>query len=396
MSLSSKISSNIDRGTPKSRLARRVLVISTMICFVVIVVSISIERGFRSTIKNKAEDLLGAAIVVPSNPWGDSGVLTEDYDSSLVAEFSDVDGVERVFAVLDGGAVAQKGAVNCGVALHGVDPSAFGDNLAPILTAGSPLLHKDSANVIISSTLATLLGLDVGANLSLVNLDYGMPFRHNFKIGGIYSTSMGEIEKSLVFLPIGYVRYLTGADSTTVAGYEITGEYDIEQMVDLALENMMRVETLEDRVGELFDWFAMLEGNVMLVLLIMIVVAMVNIISSTLIIIIENSQRISLLRAMGMRVRVLQWIFLRRTLLVVCRGALMGVVVGYVIVFLQYKFGFVELDEVSYFVKTLPVDFAVWNVFAVFLLSLSLVVFVVWVITRQLSRMEITKGLKYE
>lgn len=396
MSLNSTISSNIDHGTPKSRLARRVLILSTLICFVVVVVSISIERGFRSTIKNKAENLLGSALVVPNNPWGDSGVLTVDYDSVLVTELMTVDGVERVFAVLDAGAVAQKGTSASGVVLHGVDSEAFGDNLAPIIVSGSARLHKDSSNVLISSTLATALGVAVGNNLSFISLNYGLPLRHNFRIGGIYSTFMGEIEKPLVFLPIGFVRSFVGADLTTIGGYQIAGQYNVEQMDGVAFENLMRAQALEDRIGELFDWFAMLQGNVMLVLIIMIVVALVNIVSSALIIILENRQRISLLRALGMRVSVLQWIFLRRTLSIVFRGALMGVVVGYIVIFVQYEFGIVELDELSYFVKTLPVDFAVWSVFAVFLLSLSLVAIVVWLITRQISRMEITKGLKYE
>ncbi|MEG0815669.1 MAG: FtsX-like permease family protein [Mucinivorans sp.] len=397
MSVERLISKNLDRQTAKSRAARRVGLIGTALCFSVMVVAIATERGFNQTIENRIKILLSDFRAVPNDTWiGTSSVaeLDTEFENQALA----IKGVERVFATLDEPAVAQNpdGSVH-GIMLRGVDPQSFSKALNQLIIEGKVDALGQENTVVISSTLAQASRRKVGQTIDIVSVAGTTPHKKSVTIGAIYSTSIGDMERGMIFCSLDFVRGFTGIDSTDISAYEIAGSgIDRDALDELAAEYSMRTISLTERAGEIFDWLAMLQGNVLLVLIIMLAVALINVASSALIIILESTQKIALLGALGVRQKMMQRIFLRRTMWIVVRGAIYGVSIGLLIVILQNTLQIVKLDPVNYFVDVLPMRFAVGEIAVVVAIVFVAVALTVWAATRTVSRIEIASGLKFE
>lgn len=397
MSFRKSISKNLDNGTAKSRAARRVVIISTALCFAIITISISIEKGFRESVKTRAAVIMGSANVVGNNIWGDAqGASMIDMDSIFMSDLSRVGGVRAVYATLRVPVVLKSGAQAQGVMIKGLS-GGLPDDMANILVQGDrDALQGDQAKIVISQTLAHRLNCKVGDMVDILNFQDDLPSQKSFEIGAVYSTLMPEIEEPMILASLRDVQLLVDEHPLTIGSYELLGEPDMDSLSALAAENSMSVVRLKEQAAELFDWLGMLQSNVLLIMIIMIVVALINVISSSLIIILESTEKISLLRALGMRIGDLQRIFLRRTIRTVAIGAVYGAIVGYLIIVLQHKFELIRLDPESYFVEILPMDLSFVDIFGVFLLSLFIVALVGWGVTRIIGKMEIAQGLKYE
>lgn len=397
MSLEKLISRNIDRQTVKSRTARRVALIGTAMCFAVMVLAICTQRGFNHAIAERMSLLLADYRLTEAESWLMEQSSAMVVDEEFIAQAATTKGVEHIYPTLELASILQSDQSNQGVIIRGVDPLMFGTTIEQLITSKSDEVLLDENNVIISQTLARAANLVVGDNVSLVILSDNYPRKKNVKIGAIFSTSVGDIEKPMVFCSLNFAQELAMADSSAIiSAYEIHGSINPLAVEDLASQYGLQVASLEERVGELFDWLDVLNGNMVLVLIIMLIVAMINIASSSLIIILESTKKIALLSALGMTQSRLQRIFLRHTMSLVVRGAIYGVSIGLMITAAQDIFGIVKLDPTNYFVEVLPMYIAVVDIVAVLLIAFAFVFFVVWGSTRLVSRTEVASGLKFE
>lgn len=396
MSIERLISRNLDRQTAKSRAARHVALIGTTLSFAIMVIAIATQGGFSQTIEHRIQILLADAHLVPRESWiGSNSTIEYDEEFSMAAQ--QTKGIDGVDAILDLPMVAHSptGAVN-GVLMHGVDPLTT-TGIHELITQGSPNALQEEKTIIISKTLAQNLGRQVGQTIDIIALDEQMPRKTTLTIGAIYSSAMGELEGPMVFCSIDYLRHFAGLDSTSITAYEIRGGgVATEEFDELAAEYSLSVVTTQDRAREFFDWLAMLQANVLLVLIIMLAVALINVTSSALIIILESTQKIALLSALGVRKRSLQRIFLRRTMWIVTQGALYGVAIGVVIVALENWLHIVKLNPDNYFVEWLPMHFATIEITSVVAIVFGVVALTVWAATHTVSRIEIASGLKFE
>lgn len=396
MSLEKLISKNIDRQTAKSRTARRVALIGTAVCFAVMVVAICTQRGFNHAIESRMSLLLSDYRLTESESWLIEQSATMSLDNDFLAQAAATKGIERVYPTLELASVFQSGAVSQGVIIRGVDPQTFGSTIEELITSKTDSAMLDGNSIMISSTLAdaTNLAIDDLASLVIVSDDY--PRKVSVKIGAIFSTSIGETEKPLIFASLDFTRKFAMSDSLAISAYEIHGSIAPQAMEELSSEYGLQAQSLEQRAGELFDWLDVLSGNMLLVLIIMLIVAMINIASSSLIIILESTQKIAILSALGMSQIALQRIFLRHTMSLVVRGAAYGVSAGLLIAAGQSVFQIIKLDPASYFVDVLPMYIALGDIACVLAIAFVFVFFVVWGSTRMVSRTEVASGLKFE
>lgn len=401
MSIERLISQKHGGQTAKSRAARRVALIGTTLCFAVMVVSISVERGFRSAIENRMQTLLSDFRLVDNNAWlSDTSPLV--FDDEFASDVSHLNGVRRVMETYEAAAVAQNPDTgeNCGAMLRGVDFDKMGVDFAKLITSGT-LMSANEQNtqdpqVIVSATFSREAAISVGQAIDLIIINDTMPRKARATVAAIFDTSLPDIERPMIFAPIDFVRHFAAADAVAITAYEVSGAVDATELEELAAQYSLRTISLDERAGELFDWLGMLQSNVLLVLIIMLAVALINVAGSALIIILESTQTIALLGALGMRRGSLQRIFFRRTASIINRGALYGVLAGVVIIVVQNTFGIVTLDPANYFVEVLPLTFAPIEILSTIAAALAAVYGVVWLSTRIVSRIEIAKGLKFE
>ncbi len=276
-----------------------------------------------------------------------------------------------------------------GAILKGIGPDAKQEFIAMNLQEGKLFIPgKDSANdsVVISRSLSKLLKIKRGEALRMyfIGGNESAPRGRKFIVGGIYETGLEEFDKLLVLGDIRQIRKLNGWEDDETGGYEIYLEnFDDMQQVSTNLYNYtgidLNVTTVKDKYPQLFDWLNVQDVNVFVILVMMTLVSAIAMISVLLVLILEHTRTIGVLRAMGARKRDIRRIFLLQSLKISLKGLLWGNAIGLIMVAIQYQWRLVGLPQESYYVSYVPVwiDLTTWlvlNAATLFICTLFMVI----------------------
>jgi lipoprotein-releasing system permease protein len=258
-----------------------------------------------------------------------------------------------------------QGAIAKGVGSD-FDWSFFEDNLVE----GERFSVSDSARtnqVMISKYFADLLKLKTGDRFAMYFID-DQPRGRSFTVSGIYRTSLMEFDKQFILVDIGHLQSLNSWDSNQVSGFEIL-IYDYEALDQVSSEvfniagtgfnedgSKLRVINVRERYPQIFDWLGLIDKNVWVLLGLMLVVSVFNMISGLLIIILDRTTMIGILKALGMNNHGIRSIFLYQSLYLMIKGLFWGNLAGAGLCFLQYYFKFLKLNPESYFLDYVPVN----------------------------------------
>ncbi|MFR9644048.1 MAG: FtsX-like permease family protein, partial [Rikenellaceae bacterium] len=269
--------------------------------------------------------------------------------------------------------------------------------------------EKSSRNTIVSKELASELGLEVGGRLELLMADDDGSLRRDlYRIAAIYTAGGGAAEKGVVLTDIRNVQRLNGWGESQISGYEISLS-NRDKSVEIA--DQINIEILYNENEELdqsaayaierlypsiFDWLAALDMNGVVIISIMMVVAIFNIITALLILVLERVQMIGVLKALGMNNSSLRQVFLLRALSITFWGLIWGNGVGIALSLLQRHFEVVKLDETGYLLDTVPIELGVgW----ITLLNIGVIVAIIIVVsvpTRIVGSIEPHKAIKFQ
>jgi len=249
-----------------------------------------------------------------------------------------------------------------GIVLKGIDSSFNIAMFQPDLINGRFLNLSSSEvsnEIIISTKLAQKLQLTIGKNLHVYFVQ-DPPMHRSFTIAGFYKTGMPEYDNKMALVDLRHVQKLNGWDSSQVGAIElfIRDYKDIDQLGVWANETVgydMRAETIKQLYPEIFEWVALFDTNVLVLLLITIIVSAVTMLSTFFIIMLEQTKKIGLLKALGMSSQQIVAIFV----MVATRILLIGMGIGNFIVlmacFLQQHYKFIKLNSDIYYVDHIPV-----------------------------------------
>ncbi|MDL2322538.1 ABC transporter permease [Bacteroidales bacterium OttesenSCG-928-A17] len=224
-----------------------------------------------------------------------------------------------------------------------------------------------STHVLVSQKIADKLGLKLGD--SFVTYFIQEPVRlRRFTITGIYQTNVAEYDKLFVFSDIKQIKRLEQWEDDMVSGLELLVK-DFEKLDETAFELYFDMQGKQDRLGNslyvqsikhlnpaIFGWLDVLDMNVIIILILVMAVAGFSMISSLLIIILEQVQMIGILKTMGQNNTSIRKIFLYIAAFIIGKGLLWGNVISLAICFIQRYFGILKLDPGIYYVSEVPVD----------------------------------------
>lgn len=367
-------------GAPgrKGGIMLRVATLCVAVSVAVMLVALGVVNGFRGTISDKVAGF--AADIWVAAAGGGSAYETRpvEVDSSLIAGMAEVEGVARIqrFATRTG--VIRGEETIQGIALRGVAPESDTMFLHAQLVAGRIPVYVDSVRsreAVISRALCDRLGLRLGDRFEALFMGDGGTRRDRFRVAAIYDSGMEEFDRTTVFCDMGVVRRLNGWRPGEIGGYEVAvapgyGRAAVAEALTEAVggeeaflfgwgdaeeAERWEVTTVEERYPQIFDWLGMLGLNTTLVIVIMLVVAVVNMASGVLIVVLEQTRTIGILKALGMRNGMLQRIFVLRSVGITFRGMLWGNAVGLALCLLQQYTGWVTLDPQSYMMAAVPV-----------------------------------------
>lgn len=297
-----------------------------------------------------------------------------------------------------------------GIVLKGAstdfDWSFFNKNL----TEGSILSLNDSVTsngAIISSTTSQLLSLKVGDTFDMFFVQEP-PRVRRFNVEGIYNTQMAEFDKLFVICDLRHIQRLNGWEPDQVTGLEILVD-DFDRVHRIALDvddivafnflsdgSRLRVQSILEKYPQIFDWLGLQDINVVVLLVLMLTVAGINMIAGLLIIILERTNMIGVLKALGAENRLIQKIFLIQSGHIIARGLLWGNLIGISLALVQLQFGIFKLDEASYYLSTVPINLDIIHIMFLNLGTFFAILTIMLIPSMAISRISPDRTIKFE
>ena len=352
----------------RSGVTERIAVLSVAVSIVVMILAMAVMRGFKEEVSLKMTGF-SAHVTVQNRKGYEMPVPKSDALETILR-----DGTGYVSAApfaLKEGIVRTADAVE-GVALKGVDSLYASRLFASWLVEGTlPRIGGEvrTKDILIARALADKLRLKVGDKVEMLFVERNeLPHRDRFKVAGIYSSGMDEIDRALVLTDIRNVQRLMQLAEDEITGYEVmlraldlAPAYADEVNQRLVFDDSgdylyLRAEDVVSAYPNIFDWLKAHDVNSAVILIIMLVVAFFNMAVALLVLVLERTPMIGVLKAMGMRNATLRRIFLYRSAFIALRGLAWGNAVGLGLAWLQGAFHIVGLDSEGYLLSAVPIS----------------------------------------
>jgi lipoprotein-releasing system permease protein len=361
---------SFNRDNKPVRVMTRIAVFSVALSIAVMIVATSVLSGFKIQLKEKISGFNAHLRIsnLDSNYSFDPAPIFNDYDFyHSIAALPEVKHLQQY--AYKGGIIRANSDIQ-GVVLKGVGTDFDRSFFDRYMVDGGMFSVNDtvtSDSVIISESLSNLLNLKTGDSFEMYFVQEPVRVRR-FTIAGLYNTYFEEMDKTFVVCDIRHIRRLNRWNNNQISGMEIMlhnpDDMDkaFEKIDDIAgyltFEDGSRLEvtTLRSAFPEIFNWLAILDMNVLIILIIMVVVAGFNMISGLLIMLLEKISMIGILKSMGMPDFSIRKIFMYRSSMIVLKGLVYGNILGLSLCILQHYCGIVHLNPESYFFSTAPVS----------------------------------------
>lgn len=391
--------------------AVRIATAGVAVGILVMIVSLCITIGFQHEIKDKAASLAGHIQVINANSLYDNRTLPIQIDDTLKEELAALPGVRHVQCFALCPAMLKTSDTFRGIMLRGVGTDFDYGFLTSHLVSGSvPSFGcgvAPSDSILMSAHLASALELQVGDRVYSYFFDNNLRVRR-FVVSGIFQTHMADFDTKLCYADIRVVQRLSRWESDQYSGAEIVlHDFNDMDTVSAMLSSMFPAREdaygqyyatpdIEESFPQVFSWLSLLDTNVIAILILMICVAGVTMVSGLLIIILERTRFIGIMKAMGATDTQLRRLFLYLASMIVLRGMFWGNVTAFGLLVLQKATGIVALDPVSYYIDHVPVYFPWDGIAAVNIITLVVCVLVLIVPTYIVSRIHPARSIRFE
>jgi lipoprotein-releasing system permease protein len=343
---------------------------------VVLILSVAIVTGYKSEVGRKVIGFGSHLQVVNLDSNQSFETSPVNQNQSFVPEIRNVEGVRhvQVFATKPG--IIRTAEEIQGVVLKGIGPDFDWSFFLENKVAGGPFQVQDtirSNKVWISKQMAGLLNVKVGDNLSMffVSPPEIVPRQRKFELAGIYKTSLEEFDRMFVLVDINHIRRLNNWKNDEVSGFEIlVNDFSQLEKQEREIRNILlrhtnpdspvlQVVSIKEKYRQIFDWLGLLDMNVWVILTLMVLVAGFNMVSSLLVIILERTQMIGILKAMGARNWSIRKVFLYFSVMLILKALVLGNILGVGICLIQKYTHVFKLDPTSYYLEYVPVNLTV-------------------------------------
>lgn len=282
-----------------------------------------------------------------------------------------------------------------GIILKGVGADFDWSFLEGYLEEGSTFQANDSSDarkILISRQTADRLETGIGKKFLIHFINNGEPVPLRFEVAGIYKTGLEEYDKKFAIVDISVIQGLLGWESNMVTGYEVFVENidDLNVLADYIdineLPNHLYAETIREKFPPIFEWLNLQNLNETVILVLMLIVSIINMITALLILILERTEMIGVLKSLGSSNWSIRKIFLNYAGFIILSGLFWGNVVGIGLCLAQKYFGFIKLSEADYYLSTAPIALDFWTILflniGTLIVTLIFLVVPTWLVTR--------------
>ena len=395
-----------------SKPAIRIAVAGVAIGLAVMIISVCVVLGFKHTIRDKVVGF-GSHIQVANFYTLQSSAIDQPIaiGDSMMNVLKKTDGVKHVqrFAMKQG--ILKTDNDFLGVMFKGVGPEFDSTFIHKNMVEGSIPHFSDQQStnrILISKDMANKLRVKAGDRIFAYFIGDGGVRTRRFTISGIYQTNLAQYDKTTCFCDLYTARKLNAWTDDMVTGAELTVN-DFKQLSTTASDIINRVNRTQDQYGntfssktirelspQIFSWLDLLDLNVWIILAIMTAVAVVTMISGLLIIILERTTMIGVLKALGARNSTVRHTFLWFAAFIIGKGLLIGDALALALILLQKFTGFAKLDPQTYYVDVVPVELDWMLIVALNIATMLIALFVLIAPSYLVSHIHPAKSMRYE
>ncbi|MDY0102619.1 MAG: ABC transporter permease [Lentimicrobium sp.] len=392
------------KGASFSKPIIKVSIAGIALGLAVMLISVAILQGFQKQVKDKVSGF-GAHIQITgfnsNNSYEPSPVSLNDINLDALKT---INGVKQIQPFgLKAGIIKTTDQIH-GVVLKGVDKDYDWGFFEDKLSVGHlPSVKKEglSNDILLSGNVARMLNIKAGDDLRMYFISENSTRGRKFKVCGIYNTGLSEFDETYVFGDIGQIRRLNDWDSLTVSGVEIFIEpfKDLDRIAESVYQTTgynLNNQTIKQLYPQIFDWIELQDVNVIIILILMALVSGITMISTLLILILERTRDIGILKAIGSNNTSIRKIFVYASIYITGYGLLWGNVIALGLIGLQSATGLIPLPEESYFISYVPVNIGFIDILLINLATLLVCTFMMIIPSLIVKYISPVTALRYD
>ncbi len=409
----------------------RIAVLAVALCMAVMLLTTALISGFKNEIGRKIFGFWGHIQITDVNvnrtleatPIKNSKILTKDLSNLKSVQYE----VAKTFAGFGLGSTTTKttkGGVHHiqsfamkpgiiktkdnrieGIVLKGIGKDFNWDFMQQYLVEGKAIEQPDTSagrDILLSQQTATRLKLSVGDKLMVYFVQNGDQLKRVFRVSGLYKTGLEEYDKKVALVDIRHVQQLQGWDANQVDGLEIFLDdyHDIAPITEHIYSNMLPdnlyAQTIREKFPAIFEWLDLQDVNEVVIIALILLVSIINMMTALLILILERTNTIGILKALGSTDWDIRTIFLYHAAWIIGKGLFWGNFIGLGICFLQSKFKFIRLNEADYYLSYAPIEVNWFTVLMLNLLTLAIILIALLIPSYLVTRISPVKAIRFK
>lgn len=385
----------------------KIAITSIALGMIMMLISVATGLGLKYKIRDKVSAFSGHIVIThyDSNVT-DVTLKPLELNQKFYPEFKEVNGIEKVQAYASKAGIIRTDTAFEGIVYKGVDSLYDLKQIKEYLVEGRlpNFSDKMSNEILLSEYLVNRLNFKLGDKITTYFMkEWGnqLPNVRQFEIVGIYNSGLQQFDENVVLGDLKHVQRLNRWTATQVGGFELfVNDFDqiesIGEEVYLELPSTIDSKTILDKYSAIFTWIDMFDFNIMIIIVIMIAVASINMIVALLVLILERTQMIGILKALGASNWQIRKIFLYQAFYLIFKGILVGNGIGLGLLLLQKYTGVIKLDPTAYYVNEAPVLIRLSDVLALNLGVVCIAMAVLLIPTYLITKISPVKAIRYD
>lgn len=406
-----------------SHLTTTIATTGVAIGLIVMLLSVGIILGFKQEITKKVEGFGSHIEILDVSSLAAPDAYPVHADAQLINSLKRIPEVRGVAPIAQKMGILKTKNDYMGITLKGIpadyDTTFLANSLVEgrlpkrsaaeraVATPEDGVTSSASNEILLSRRQADELNLKVGDRVFAYFFEETIKMRR-FKVCGIYQSNMAIFDKTFVITDLNTVRKLNHweGDEATVIEVRLKGMDAIDQTLPQVerlcaqlndeVSHSRKAFSIVDHYASIFSWLQLLDFNMMVILVLMLCVSGFTMVSGLFILILERTQTIGVLKAMGATNTKIRNVFLHFAGFIIVRGLLIGDVVAIGLLLIQQKYGLIHLDPANYYVETVPVEINLWAIVLVNVGTLVLTTLALVLPSYMVSRIQPSKAIKFE
>ena len=381
----------------------RIAILAITLSVMIMLLSVFILSGFKSEISKKVFGF-GGHINISKFSYNQSFENDPiENTSELISNIYNLDYVKSIHPFATKAGIIKKEDEILGTILKGVDHDYSWSFFKENLIAGQIPKFDEFANsieVLISENISGKMNLNIGDDILMYFIQNPTRVR-KFKVSGVYKTDLTEFDEIMIIGDLKQIQKLNDWTKDKVGGYEVLVN-NIENLdsyvkeIDETIDYNLKAISIKEKYPQIFDWLKLQDFNVLIILILMLIVGGINMITSLLIIILEKTRLIGILKAIGATNWSIRNVFIYNSLYIISYGLILGNILALLFGIAQRRFNFIELDESIYFMNFVPIKIELFSLLMINLGTLLICYLILVVPSVIIAKISPAKSIKFD